>query len=85
MSKRLQVLLPDPEFRRLRQVAKRSRMTVAEWVRQALRAAWRKEPSRGKQEKLQAIREAAAHQGPTADIEQMLREIEQGYLGKQPE
>jgi hypothetical protein len=85
MSKRLQVLLPDAEFRQLRQVARRNRMTVAEWVRQALRAAWRKEPTRGNQEKLEAIREAAAHHGPTCDIEQMLAEIEQGYLGKKRE
>lgn len=82
MSKRLQVLLPEAEFRQLRQVARRSRMTVAEWVRRALRAAWRTEPSADRQKKLLTIREAAAHRGPTGDIDQVLREIEQGYLGK---
>lgn len=79
------MLLPEAEFRHLRRLAKRHRMSVAEWVRQALRAAWREEPAGAKQEKLQAIREAAAHEGPTCDIEQMLREIEKGYVGKQPE
>lgn len=43
MSKRLQVLLDEPEMREIRRIARRQKMTVAEWVRQALRAA-RSEP-----------------------------------------
>ena len=31
--------------------------------------------------KLEAIRAAAKHEFPTGDIEDMLAEIEQGYLG----
>lgn len=46
MSKRLQVLLAEAKFRELRQVAHRHRMTVAEWVRQALCAARRQQPER---------------------------------------
>ncbi len=37
MSRRLQVLLEDAELRELPRAARAGRMTVAEWVRQALR------------------------------------------------
>ncbi len=81
MSKRLQVLLDETEFRELRQLARRNRMTVAEWVRQALRAASRQRPERDAGPKLAAVRSAASHALPTADIESMLGQIETGYLG----
>ena len=80
MSKRLQVLLEVAEMRELRRTARRSNLTVAEWVRRALRAARRREPSRDAERKLAALRAAARHAFPTADIAQMLAEIEHGYL-----
>ena len=39
MSSRLQVVLDKVELREIQEVARRHRMTTAEWVRQALRAA----------------------------------------------
>ncbi len=39
MRKRLQVLLDDAELREIKHAARAHRLTVAEWVRQALRAA----------------------------------------------
>ena len=84
MSKRLQVLLEEPEMREVRLAARRSRMTVAAWVRQALRAARRREPEGDRSRKLAAIREAARHRFPAPPIEQMLDEIERGYLGDLP-
>ena len=39
-----------------------------------------REPVSDPQVKLKAIREAVQHSFPTADIDQMLAEIEQGYL-----
>ena len=39
MTKRLQVLLNQEEYTEIRTVARGNRMTVAEWVRQALRRA----------------------------------------------
>jgi hypothetical protein len=81
MSQRLQVLLDETEFAEIRRVARRHRMTVAEWVRQALRAARRDEPRGQPERKLMVVREAARHAYPTADISTMLDEIEQGYLG----
>lgn len=79
MSKRLQVLLDESEMRELRRLARRSNTTVAEWVRRALRAARRSEPSRGSARKLAAIRAAVKHSFPTADVQRMLAEIERGY------
>lgn len=37
MTKRTQARLEDAEYRRIQRIAKRHRMTLAEWVRQALR------------------------------------------------
>ena len=79
MSKRLQVLMDDGELREIKQIARRSRMTVAEWVRQALRTARRQEPLAPADRKLQVVREAARHSYPTGDIGQILDEIERGY------
>jgi hypothetical protein len=81
MSKRLQVLLEEPELREIRRAARAQRMTVAEWVRQALRAARRRQPIVDPRKKMEAIRAAARHSFPVGDIEQMLAEIESGYLG----
>lgn len=78
MTTRLQVLLDDDEIAEIRRVAKRHRMTVAEWVRQALRKARRDEPGSDPREKLVAIHEALRSEYPTADIRQMLSEIEGG-------
>jgi len=80
MTKRLQVLLPDPEYREIQKIARSRRISVAQWVRQALRAAKREEPLGDVSNKLEALRAAAKFEFPTADIEQMLSEIEQGYL-----
>ena len=80
MSKRLQVLLDERELRDIRKTARARRMTVAEWVRQALRAARRGESDRSVESKLAAIRRAATHSFPTGDIDQMNEEIERGYL-----
>ncbi len=79
MSQRLQVLLDPEELAEIRRVAKRHRMTVAEWVRQALRQARKGESAADPRRKLSVVREAARGKYPTADISQMLEEIERGY------
>ena len=53
-------------------------MTVTRWFRRALRAA-RRGRRRTAAAKLRAVAEAARHEFPTADIDEMLREIEAGY------
>jgi predicted 2-oxoglutarate/Fe(II)-dependent dioxygenase YbiX len=79
MSKRLQVILADSEMKEIRTIARRRRITVAEWVRSALRAAKAEEPATDPERKLQALRQATSHSFPTADIEEMLAQIERGY------
>ena len=79
MSKRLQVLLEEEEMEELRTVARASGIPVSEWVRGAIREARKKTPSSSKEEKLAVIRQACAHDFPTADIDQMLAEVERGY------
>jgi hypothetical protein len=81
MSKRLQVLLDESEFREIRGIARRQRMTVAEWVRQALRAAARTSAGSEPRKKIAVLRAAVRHEFPTADIDRMLAEIERGYVG----
>ena len=80
MAKRLQVILKDPEYREIQRVARSRRMSLAEWVRQALEAARREEPAGSLTRKLEAIRRAVQHEYPAADLDTMLAEIEAGYL-----
>jgi hypothetical protein len=79
MSKRLQVLLPDPEMAAIQRLARREHLTVGEWVRRVLREARASRPVIDSETKLKAIRRGAQYSFPTADIEQMLSEIERGY------
>jgi hypothetical protein len=79
MSKRLQVLLPDKEMEEIRRLARRERMPVGEWVRRALRAARAQKPANDPDVKLRALRKAVTYSFPTADIGQMLDEIDRGY------
>lgn len=85
MAKRLQVILQDPDYREIQRAARSQRLSIAEWVRQALARARRGQPVVDVEKKLDAIRAAARHESPTADIDTMLAEIERGYLsGRQP-
>ena len=85
MAKRLQVILKDPEYREVKRAARARQMSIAEWVRQALEQAHRREPLGSAGKKLEVIRSAARGNYPTADIDRMLAEIEAGYgSGAQP-
>lgn len=75
MSKRLQVLLDESDFRELRRAARARGVTVADWVRDALRSSLREVPGGDVDRKLASIRAASKHAFPTADIDQMLAEI----------
>ncbi len=66
-------------------MARSRRMSLAEWVRQALDLARRREPLGDAGKKLEVIRAAARCRYPTGDIASMLAEIERGYgVGPQP-
>ncbi len=63
----------------IRKLARRERLTVAEWVRQALRAKRLESPAADALTKIKAVRKAAEYSFPTADVSDMLAEIEKGY------
>jgi len=81
MSKRLQVLLPDPELLEIKRLAQIDQLSVGEWVRRTLREARNSRPSIDTETRLKAVRRGAAFAFPTSDVEQMLSEIESGYKG----
>jgi hypothetical protein len=70
--------MDERELREIRQAAQGEGMTVSEWVRQAMRAARRAQAGGDRAAKLGLVRAAARHTYPTADIDAMLAEIEQG-------
>jgi hypothetical protein len=82
MGHRLQVLLDENEIEAIRAAARHRRLTVSEYVRQALRDARREEPGGGTARKLTVVRKASEHAFPTADPEAMERGIVEGYLGE---
>ena len=82
MRRRLHVLLEDWELRELQRIAKTKRTSVAEWVRQALRAASRQEQLWDADKKLGVVRAAVRHAFPTADVGQVLAELERGYVAE---
>jgi hypothetical protein len=79
MSIRLQVVMSETELDAVRAAARERGLTVSEWVRETLRDARRKIAGGDAERKLAAIRAADRHEYPTADIDQMLGEIERGY------
>ena len=79
MAKRLQVIVQDPEYREIQRIARSRHMSIAEWVRQALDLARRREPITDVGKKLETVRAAVRYDYPSGDIEDMLAEIENGY------
>jgi hypothetical protein len=79
MAKRLQVIVQDPEYREIQRMARSRHMSIAEWVRQALDLARRREPITDVGKKLETVRAAVRYDYPSGDIEDMLAEIENGY------
>jgi esterase/lipase superfamily enzyme len=79
MSKKLQVILRDSEYREIQRMAHSRGISIAEWVRRALVLARRREPMGDVGKKLEIIRAAAKHDFPTGDIDTRLAEIEKGY------
>ena len=79
MAKRLQVILKDPEYREIQRAARSRHMSIAEWVRQALDLACRREPLGSIGKKLEIVHKAARYDYPVGDVDSMLAEIEAGY------
>jgi hypothetical protein len=72
-------LFSDSEMEELQRLALREHLALGEWVRRVLRDARSQRPVQEPQAKLKAVRKAAEYAFPTADVEQMLTEIERGY------
>ncbi|HJU42628.1 MAG TPA: hypothetical protein VJ691_07420 [Vicinamibacterales bacterium] len=73
MSIRLQILVPEALERRVRKAAQRRQLPVGAWVREAIERALADGPTVGDPlEKLSGLG------APTADIDQMLAEIDAG-------
>ena len=71
--------MDEQELQAIRAAARERGMSVSEWVRVALREARRKRSGGDADRKLSAIRAADRHAYPTADIDEMVAEIERGY------
>ena len=80
MSSRLQVLVSDREMEEFQRLAKQEHATLGEWVRRTLKEAGASKPVIGPEAKLQAVRSAVECDFPAPDIDQMLAEVERGYL-----
>jgi len=76
MSHRLQVLIPEELDARIRKAARRLRVSKGAWVRQAVEAAL--QSASGQQDGADPLRRLGSLEAPTADIDQMLSEIEAG-------
>jgi predicted transcriptional regulator len=73
MSYRLQVLIPEGLDARIKKAAQRNRMSKGAWVRGAIEQALTQ-----KQLAADPVAKLATLGAPTADIDQMLAEIEAG-------
>jgi hypothetical protein len=78
VSKRLQVILSDSEYRAVETAAARRGTPIASVVRESLRryieADFLEDPSA----RLASVLRFARFSGPTGDVEQLLEEIERG-------
>jgi predicted transcriptional regulator len=73
MSIRLQIIVPEALGRRIDKATQRSRLSTSAWVRQAIeRALVEDRPA------AEALDRLARLEAPTANIDQMLAEIESG-------
>ena len=79
MSTRLQVVVDEAELESYQRAARRHGLTLSEWVRQHLRRAESDATIGDTASKLAAVRVAVTHEFPTADVTEMLNEIERGY------
>ncbi len=80
MSKRLQVIIDETDLKTYETNAELEGVTLSEWVRQSLRDASQRKSLKDPERKLRAIKEAMTFEAPAPPIEQMLQEIERGYL-----
>lgn len=82
MSKRLQVLIEDSEYKKFAKQAREEGKSLGEWVRQSLKTSLALKSSSPPEEKMARIRAIAQRNSfPISEIDELLKEIETGYLG----
>jgi hypothetical protein len=77
MSKRLQVVMPDDEYRAAAGVARRRGTPLSRLVRGSLKRTVAEE-TEDPERRIATVLRFARFSGPTGDIEQLLEEIERG-------
>ena len=78
MSKRLQVVMPDDEYRAVANAARRRRKPISELVRDSLRRTVAEPEEMDPEARIAAILRFARFSGPSADIDEILADIERG-------
>jgi hypothetical protein len=78
MSKRLQVVVSDADYRDVTRLAKKRAVPVAEVVRQSLRRTVEEAAERSPEERIANVLRFARFSGPTGDLGSMLEDIEKG-------
>lgn len=76
----MQVVMEDAELERYEETARSLGLTLSEWARQVLRAAASTVSRSDVDAKRRAIERAAKHSFPAPEIDEMLAEIERGYV-----
>ena len=78
MSKRLQIVMSDEEYRAVAKLARKRTKPVAQIVRESLRRTMAEESEHRPEERIAAVLRFARFAGPIGDIDRILEEIEQG-------
>lgn len=78
MSKRLQVVISDDEYRAVERVARRWEQPIAEVVRASLKRTVEEAREPAPEERIAAVLRFARFEGPTGDIASLLADIEAG-------
>lgn len=76
----MQVLFQPREYKTFQHLAKEMGLSLGEWVRQALRFQAAAVSFKSATVKIKNIRKACRYSFPTGEIDQLLSEIEKGYL-----
>ena len=78
MSKRLQVILGEQELKAIQKKSKLANLTVSDWVRHWIQVGMSSNTPMTPEQKLSRLLQLSQTNAPTADIDQMLKEIEIG-------
>ncbi len=78
MSKRLQVVMDEAELDTCRDAARRAGVSLSEWARAALRRALAASRGPSSEQRLKALEHALGRNHPTADIADVLAQIDEG-------